>query len=572
MELYLRGSTISEKRPIVKTRKKKLLPRTMREIQTQPTVIPHPQPRKKAKNRRCIRNVLCSVALVVALYYAFWLFAKIPPKRRGGGYRRGDGGMLRDIVGCEALKKKAEGLITLLKRPNLARHLGLRGIPGAVFFGPDGTGKRSLAQAIANEVYGRYVEVDMEQLTIAEFPDGHQMLQSLFNDSASSSVPSIIFVKRADLSLAPSLKSSGESFSISSSRHTTTLNVHGDPLTSANSGSRKGEFASIQKNELLLHTLTREHERAFERNSNARLLLILSARQRLNRPYASWDRFEQFHFTNPSTDTRALLFSRKLLPMNSFQSQRKDDLVQRLAKMTHGLNGRDISRICQKAALKSLAKDLVEVNEADVEEATEEVVQERGVLQEWERKTVAYHEAGHAVVSWRMENADQMLAVSIVPDNEGALGYTQYDTKGSVLHTNEQVFSKMVVALSGRYAEQSFMERLTTGARDDLQKVTALAYYSVATYGFDESNMSFEDLAAFRRIYGENIAARIDADARELIDKAARVAKNMVETFRDQIDKVATTLLDRDTLEHSDMVGLLGSSTFLSKNRQQASP
>ncbi len=517
--------------------------------------------------RKCLHAALCLLGVALVAYYASWLSGALPAKQGGSG-----GPFLKDVLGCAQLKKKAEGFVALLKRPNLAKHLGLGGIPGALFHGPDGTGKRMVAQAIANEARGRFVQVDMEQLVIAEFPDGHQILQALFNDSLDS-VPTVIFVKRADLSLTSAFHQGEKA---GAGDHLAMLRKPAALVPSALKAAGSSEDYLIQRNELLLHSLLKEHELATARGAQARLLLVISTTHKLRRPFGAVDRFEQFHFTNPGTRTRALLFTKKLLPLNLMEEgegkakakAKAGELIGKLAGMTHGLNGRDISKICQRAAMKSLSRDLSEeVARADVEEAAEEVVHEKGVLQAWERKTVAYHEAGHAVVSWRMEHADQMLAVSIVPDNEGALGYTQYDTKGSVLHTDEQVFSKMVVALSGRYSEQHFMNRLTTGARDDLQKVTALAYYSVATYGFDESNMSFEDLASFRRIYSDKIASRIDADAKALIEKAARLAKNMVSSFSDQIDKVAKALLQKDTLRYDDMVELLGASSYVPNDR-----
>ena len=520
--------------------------------------------------------------------------------------------LLSHLAGCEEVKRRVRPHIEAL-RSTPAPRPGLPWVgwpPGLVFYGPEGTGKRTAARAIAGEAGAEFRELDLEDLILAggtglllgeegtSGSDSSSSSSSSFSirDLFSAPPPStgaasssrVIYVSRADVFLPDSYRQ-GEDVTTMKTSVATVLPFEERQRMAGATGRDGGEDGQRRMmNQRLLHQLVREFDRAArkagqeegeegEGAASPRTLLILSTSKRLVKPSAVAERFDQVQFSNPDTATRALLFAQKLprnllgeagllAPPGGTGGNSSAAVAVRLAKMTHGLNGRDISRICRRAAFKALGRDLAEGGGAkveDVEEAVEEEKEVRPTLHEWERQTVAYHEAGHAVVSWKLKHADEMLAVSIVPDSDGALGYTQYNNKNSVLHTNEQVFAKICVALAGRYSERFFMKRLTTGARDDLQKVTALAYYSVASYGFHNNFISYDDLASFRRIYGSDVARQIDADVREVVSKAAEIARTLVKEHWDSVDKVATTLLERDTLTFHDMQEILGPSSYI---------
>ncbi len=471
-----------------------------------------------------------------------------------------EGPFFDDLVGGEGVREKVEWSIAALKTPKLQQSLGRKGsLPGIIFHGPEGTGKRTAAKAIAQEVGASFREIDMEEVVLWDTEDD---VEKMFEE-ADSSLPLVVFVGKADSFLPDSFRTSSDDPLASIMKTSTGLTL---AKSKSSRSLSSGDVEKAKRNELLLYKVLKEFDKAsMQRTPFPNILLIVSTRRKLSRPQAIVDRFSDVEFRNPDTKLRRKIFRRKLEKLPTVENSAL--LADTFARKTHGLNGKDISRICERALMNAASRDNaeIEVKVGDVEESVEKEKELKPVLREWERQTVAYHEAGHAVVSWKLKHADEMLAVSIVPDSDGALGYTQYNNKNSVLHTNEQVFAKMCVALAGRYSEQFFMKRLTTGARDDLQKVTALAYYSVATYGFDKNFVSYDDLASFRRIYGEDVASQIDADVKAVVSRASEIAKSLVKQHWDSVDKVASTLLERDTLTYRDMQGILGPSAFIPK-------
>ncbi len=447
-----------------------------------------------------------------------------------------------DVKGCANAQKKLQGYIRLLRQPSLVRDTGLQVIPGLVLHGPDGTGKRTMARAIAAEANGKFVELDMEMLVVSmmrlDTSDAFMTISDALSDP-NDSVPTVIFVKRADYALLTSFRQDHDGASVT--------------RTSCGHGATRED---ARNNERLLHVLFHEHEKASRHARVPNKLLILSTSHRLRRPSSALNMMEQISFHYPDRKTRASLFRDKLKKVGAPYGESEEQLYK-LASMTHGLNGQDISQICMKALMTSLAQDLAEVNQRTVEEAVNEVRKNRPAPSNWERETVAYHEAGHAVVAWKLEHAKELIEVSVVPDGSGALGYTLYNNRDRVFHTSEEVFDTMAVAVAGRYSELHFTGCLTTGAQNDIAKVTKLAYLWSAVYGLNGSNISIRELAAVKSV-GLTIRKKIDRDIKEVIAKAVQVAQDMVLKHSDDIDKVAQALLDRDTLSSADMTELLG--------------
>merc|ERR1711973_436095 len=207
----------------------------------------------------------------------------------------------------------------------------------------------------------------------------------------------------------------------------------------------------------------------------------------------------------------------------------KDDLARKMAALTPGFTGADIANVCNEAALIA-ARDLNEyILLHHFEQAIERVVagmeKKSNVLQPEEKKTVAYHEAGHAVAGWFLEHADPLLKVSIIPRGKG-LGYAQYLPKEQYLYTTEQLFDRMCMTLGGRVSEQLFFGRIPTGAQDDLRKVTQSAYAQVTQFGMNAAvgNVSFEQPQpgemVFDKPFSEATAQLVDEEAKKLIDSA----------------------------------------------------
>jgi AFG3 family protein len=222
-------------------------------------------------------------------------------------------------------------------------------------------------------------------------------------------------------------------------------------------------------------------------------------------------------------------------------------VARKLAALTPGFTGADIANVCNEAALIA-ARDLQSsIILKHFEQAIERVVagmeKKTQVLQPDEKKTVAYHEAGHAVVGWFMEHADPLLKVSIIPRGKG-LGYAQYLPKEQYLYTTEQLFDRMCMTLGGRVSEQVFFGRITTGAQDDLRKVTQSAYAQIVQFGMNEKvgNLSFDipqqGEMVVEKPYSEETAQMIDSEVRNLVRRAYEKTVQVIEQHKDDVEKV----------------------------------
>lgn len=216
---------------------------------------------------------------------------------------------------------------------------------------------------------------------------------------------------------------------------------------------------------------------------------------------------------------------------------------------------------------------LMEDFEAAIERVIGGIEKKTKVLSPVEKKTVAYHEAGHAVAGWFLEYANPLLKVSIIPRGSAALGYAMQVPKDQYLYSTEQLFHMMCVAFGGRVAEEIFFADVSTGAQDDLKKITRLAYSQVVTYGMNSKigNLSFElpgegDMS-FSKPYSEETAMMIDQEVRDLVFKAHQMTTELLTAHKGQLEKVAKFLLEKEVMNHDDMTALVGRRPF-----QEAQP
>ena len=275
----------------------------------------------------------------------------------------------------------------------------------------------------------------------------------------------------------------------------------------------------------------------------------------------------------PDIKGRASIFKVHLKPLKSTID--KDQLARKMASLTPGFTGADIANVCNEAALIA-ARDMNDnIQLKHFEQAIERVVagmeKKTNVLQPEEKKTVAYHEAGHAVAGWFLEYADPLLKVSIIPRGKG-LGYAQYLPREQYLYTKEQLFDRMCMTLGGRVSEEIFFGRITTGAKDDLQKITESAYAQVIQYGMNEKvgNVSFQmpqpGEMSFDKPYSEHTAQLIDSEVRELIERAHVRTHDLLTEHKENVLKVAERLLKQEILSRDDMIELLGPRPFREKS------
>ncbi|XP_063802003.1 AFG3-like protein 1 [Pseudophryne corroboree] len=447
----------------------------------------------------------------------------------------------RDVAGCEEAKLEIMEFVNFLKNPKQYQVLGAKIPRGAMLTGPPGTGKTLLAKATAGEANVPFITVNGSEFLEMFVGVGPARVRDMFS-MARKNAPCILFI---------------------------------DEIDAVGKKRGQGSFGGHSEQENTLNQLLVEMD-GFNSDTNVVILAGTNRPDTLDPALMRPGRFDRQIFIGPpDIKGRASIFKVHLRPLKLPESLSKDALSRKLAALTPGFTGADIANVCNEAALIA-ARHLNEfVVEKHFEQAIERVIggleKKTQVLQPEEKRTVAYHEAGHAVVGWFLEHADPLLKVSIIPRGKG-LGYAQYLPREQYLYTKEQLFDRMCMMLGGRVAEQIFFGRITTGAQDDLQKVTHTAYSQVVTFGMSKKvgQVSF-DLARQGELfaakpYSEATAELIDQEARELIVSAYERTLQLLTQRKEQVEKVGERLLEKEVLEKSDMIDLLGPRPFAEKS------
>jgi AFG3 family protein len=247
--------------------------------------------------------------------------------------------------------------------------------------------------------------------------------------------------------------------------------------------------------------------------------------------------------------------------------------ASRLAGLTPGFAGADIANLVNEAAIVAARRKGESVSLADFEKATDRIIgglESNKIMSDQERKIVAHHEAGHAVAGWFLEHADPLLKVTIIPRTSGALGFAQYLPKEVVLRTQEQIMDLVCMALAGRAAEEVFFGEVTTGASDDLRRVTQIVYSTIQNYGMNSrvGQLAFPqpDNGGFPggdKPYSQATAEAMDEEARAIVTAAYQRTVDLIREKRTQVEQVAQFLLDKETMTHDDVVALIGDRPFV---------
>jgi cell division protease FtsH len=244
---------------------------------------------------------------------------------------------------------------------------------------------------------------------------------------------------------------------------------------------------------------------------------------------------------------------------------------ERLATQTAGFAGADIANICNEAALIAARKDKTAVDMQDFQDAVDRVIggleKKNKIISPEEKEIIAYHESGHAIVGWFLEGLDPLVKVSIVPRGVAALGYAQYLPKDQYLYTTEQLKNMICMTLGGRAAEDLIFGRISTGAQNDLERITKMAYGMVTIYGMNDKigNVSFYDANqeyGFTKPYSDKTAEMIDIEVRLLIEACFTATKNLLIEKRDKLEELAKILLEKEILFQHDLLEILGSRPF----------
>lgn len=421
--------------------------------------------------------------------------------------------MFRDVAGCEEAKLEIMEFVNFLKNPSRYTELGAKIPKGALLTGPPGTGKTLLAKATAGEAKVPFISVSGSEFLEMFVGVGPSRVRDMFA-MARKNAPCILFIDEID---AVGRKRGGRSFGGHSEQENTL-------------------------NQLLVEM------DGFNTSSNVVVLAATNRIDILDKALLRPGRFDrQIFVPPPDIKGRASIFKVHLQPLKTDLD--KNDVARKLAALTPGFTGADIANVCNEAALIA-ARDLSSsINLKNFEQAIERVVagleKKTKVLQPDEKKTVAYHEAGHAVCGWFLEHADPLLKVSIIPRGMG-LGYAQYLPKEQYLYTKEQLFDRMCMTLGGRASEQIFFNRITSGAQDDLQKVTKNAYSQVVQLGMSDKvgNLSFDmpdkGEMVVDKPYSEETAQIIDNEVRSLVSKAYQHTLDLLNKHKTDVEKVVS--------------------------------
>ncbi|KAF9917286.1 AAA ATPase afg3 [Lobosporangium transversale] len=445
----------------------------------------------------------------------------------------------KDVAGMDEAKVEIMEFVKFLKNPEAYRKLGAKIPKGAILSGPPGTGKTLLAKATAGEAGVPFLSVSGSEFVEMFVGVGASRVRDLFA-SAKKHAPCIIFIDEID--------------AIGKAR------------------GKGGHFGGNDERESTLNQLLVEMD-GFGSDEHVVVLAGTNRPDVLDEALMRPGRFDRhIAIDRPDIKGRQDIFRVHLRPIKTDEDLNK--LSQKLAALTPGFSGADIHNVCNEAALIAARHNKDTVVEADFEAAIERVIvgleKKSKVLSPEEKKTVAYHEAGHAVAGWYLEHADPLLKVSIIPRGVGALGYAQYLPKDQYLYSTNQLMDRMCMTLGGRVSEHIFFGIITTGAQDDLQKVTKMAYAQVATYGMDPElgplsygNPDKEN--QFTKPYSEQTGQLIDNQVRSLINRAFRKTTDLLTEKRDDVEKVAKLLMEKEVLSRADMERLLGKRPFQDK-------
>ncbi|KAI7863329.1 peptidase family M41-domain-containing protein [Spinellus fusiger] len=445
----------------------------------------------------------------------------------------------KDVAGADEAKEEIMEFVKFLKNPALYERLGATIPKGAILSGPPGTGKTLLAKATAGEAGVPFLSVSGSEFVEMFVGVGPSRVRDLFA-TAKKNAPCIIFVDEID--------------AIGKAR------------------GKGGQMGGNDERESTLNQLLVEMD-GFASNQHVVVLAGTNRPDVLDPALIRPGRFDRhIAIDRPDIAGRAQIFLVHLKPIKT--NEDTEALSRKLAALTPGFSGADIHNVCNEAALIAARYHKDDVQEVDFEQAIERVIagleKKSRVLSPEEKKTVAYHEAGHAVAGWYLQHADPLLKVSIIPRGVGALGYAQYLPKDQYLYSEKQLLDRMCMTLGGRVSEQLFFDTITTGASDDLQKVTKIAYAQVTAYGMNAKvgALSFHDPSQeqqFQKPYSEKTGALIDDEARQLVADAYTRTLNLLTEKREDVEKVAKLLLEKEVITREDVENLLGKRPFVEK-------
>ncbi|XP_028257823.1 paraplegin [Parambassis ranga] len=447
--------------------------------------------------------------------------------------KSGKGVSFKDVAGLHEAKMEVKEFVDYLKNPERYLQLGAKVPKGSLLLGPPGCGKTLLAKAVATEA-----QVPFLAMAGCEFVEvigglGAARVRSLFKE-ARARAPCIVYIDEID---AVGKRRSTNVSGFSNTEEEQTLNQLLVEMDGMGTTDHVIVLASTNRADILDNALMRP------------------------------GRLDRHIFIDlPTLQERKEIFEQHLKILKL--TQPADFYSLRLAELTPGFSGADIANICNEAALHAAREGYKSIDTFNFEYAVERViagsVKKSKILSKEEQRVVAFHESGHALVGWLLEHTEAVMKVSIAPRTNAALGFAQILPRDQYLLTKEQLFERMCMALGGRVAEAVTFNKVTTGAQDDLRKVTRVAYSMVKQYGMCDSvgQVSFPDTeeqgVIGRRPFSQSLQQQMDHEAKMLIARAYRHTEKLLLDNRDKLILLANALLEREVVNYDDIEALLG--------------
>lgn len=440
-----------------------------------------------------------------------------------------------DVAGLEEAKVEIMEIVDFLKNPKKYTTLGGKIPKGALLVGPPGTGKTLLAKAVAGEAKVPFFSLSGSDFVEMFVGVGASRVRDLFKQ-AKEKAPCIIFIDEID--------------AIGRARGR-------NQITGAN-----------DERENTLNQLLTEMD-GFATNAGVIILAATNRADILDRALLRAGRFDrQIHVELPDLEERKAIFKVHMKPLKFDESIGVDFL----SKQTPGFSGADIANVCNEAALIAARRNKTEISKQDFLDAIDRIIggleKRNKIISPQEKKVIAFHEAGHAAVSWLLQYAHPLVKVTIVPRGK-ALGAAWYLPEERQITTYEQMFDELVATLGGRASEDVVFGKISTGALNDLEKVTKQAYAMVVYFGLNKEigNVSYYDSTgqqeySFSKPYSEATAQLIDTEIKKIVEKAYLRAKEILTENRDKLEDLASILLKKEVIFREDLEAIFGKRPF----------
>ncbi|MBO5849927.1 MAG: ATP-dependent zinc metalloprotease FtsH [Paludibacteraceae bacterium] len=493
---------------------------------------------------------------VLPIIFMIFIFSMMFRGMRGGGpggifnvgksqakqYDKGNSEKVtfKDVAGLEGAKQEVEEIVSFLKNPDKYRKLGGKIPKGALLVGPPGTGKTLLAKAVAGEANVPFFSMSGSDFVEMFVGVGASRVRDLFRQAKEKS-PCIIFIDEIDAIGRARGKS---------------LNHNGN-----------------DERENTLNQLLAEMD-GFGTNSGVIILAATNRANILDKALLRAGRFDrQIHVELPNLNERKEIFKVHLAPIKTDDSLDIDFL----ARQTPGFSGAEIANVCNEAALIAARNNKEVVQKEDFLASVDRIIggleKKSKFITAEEKKSIAYHEAGHATISWMLEHANPLVKVTIVPRGE-ALGAAWYLPEERQLTTKEHILDEMCATLGGRAAEQLFFNTSSTGAINDLERVTKRAYAMVAYYGMSEkiANMSYFDSSGneygFSKPYSEKTAEAIDIEAKAIVKEQFDRAMSILKKYEEEHHQLAQLLIEKEVIFAEDLEKIFGERPWKSRTEE----